>query len=128
MSSYIKLNKKISPYDGEAHRLQTWISETSNNIPATLFVYQRIPSVPNFDGLSDIFVHIASYADIADYPENDPDDSSPFFRKYYADIVFTSLPELENKWTMIRGMIGLTLEDICRLNSMGPIDIEEINL
>jgi hypothetical protein len=123
MSSYIQITRRTTLEADNRHRLRVWVSETSDNLPPTIFVYQRLPSVPSYDALSDIFVHVASYADIADYPENDPGDDSPFFRKYHIDLIFTSLPHLSDTWDLIEGQVKHTVEDLARLNGDEAVDV-----
>jgi hypothetical protein len=124
----ITLSKRITLTDDIRHRLRVWVSETTNNIPAQIFVYQRIPLVPLDTELQDIFVHVASYADIQDYPAEAPDNESPFFRQYFFDLVFDSLYILEQNWLRIASSVQHTIEDIARLNEMGPIEIIILSL
>ena len=126
--SHITITKRLTLTADSRHRIQVWVSETTNNIPATVFVYQRIPVVPLDTGLSDLFVHIASYADTVDFPENDPLADSPYFRKYYIDLLFDSLATLQEKWTMMRRQIKLLVEDVVRVNTLPPAEIIEIDL
>ena len=126
MASHIQLTKKITLTAANRHRLQVYVSETTNNIPATIFVYQKIPTVPLDDKLADIFVHVASYADLGDFPENAPGPDSPFFRMYHVDLTFTSLAYLTKIWDQMERMVRHTMEDIARLNEDGPIEIIEV--
>jgi len=63
-------------YDGQ-WRLRMWTQSASEEIPAEVFVWQEIPHVPYLDdagytlnskGRFELFVHMASYADIFLYP------------------------------------------------------------
>ena len=91
----VVLSKRLTVTADNRHRLRVWVSETSHNIPGTLFVYQQIPVVPLDSGLNQLFVHVASYADLGDYPENASGDDSPFFRLHHFDLVFDSLAYLD---------------------------------
>ena len=124
----ITLSKRLTQTDDFRQRLRVWVSETTNNIPAQIFVYQRIPSVPLDTELQDIFVHIASYADIQDYPAEAPDDKSPFFRQYFFDLVFDSKAILEENWQRIVWSVQHTVEDIARINEMDPVEILILDL
>jgi len=126
--SHVTISKRVTLTADARHRLQAWVSETSNNIPPTIFVYQRIPLVPLDTGLSDLFVHVASYADTVDFPENEPAADSPYYRRYYIDLLFDSLATLEEKWTWMRRQIKLLVEDIVRVNTLPPVDIQELDL
>jgi len=124
----IKISKKITLTDDIRQRLRVWVSETSNNIPGRLFVYQHIPIVPMDTELANLFVHVASYADINDYPEEAPDTKSPFFRRSGFDLVFDSKAELELAWIRAYRMLQNIVEDISRLNSMDPVEIVVVDL
>lgn len=72
-TSYAKLSRRVSLFSSSGgYRLQVWVSEVTNDIPACLFVYQRYPEVPYSEEPLDVFVHVASYADVEDYPANEP--------------------------------------------------------
>jgi hypothetical protein len=119
----ISVSRRISMYEG-GHRLRAWVSETTNNIPNTLFVYQKMPFIPYEGCPEEFFAHIASYSDIYDFPEVYDASVAPFFRKGYIDLVFTSLPLLEEKWTLMRQHLQHTVEDVVRINSLPPAEIE----
>jgi len=105
-----------------------WVSETTNNIPNTIFVYQDYPDVANSGNLPEYFVHIASYADILDFPEEARDKITPFFRKGYIDLTFNSLATLDEKVTLMLRQIKLLVEDIVRLNNLPPVEVVVISL
>ena len=128
MTSHITLSKKIEMTPDNRHTLKVWVSETTNNIPEGLFIYQRIPSVPLDDAFGDHFVHVASYADIGDAPPLCPGTDSPFYRLHHVYLIFDSLARLQAEWEKLRTMVGHTIEDISRLNEFGPIEIVEIPL
>lgn len=124
--AHISLTKKLTLTDDFRQRLRVWVSETTNNIPAQLFVYQRIPSVPLDTDLQDLFVHVASYADLQDYPAETPSEEGPFFRQYFFDLVFDSKAILEENWQRILGSAKHTIEDIVRINEMDPVEIRVV--
>jgi hypothetical protein len=124
----IVLNRRVTLTADNRHRIQMWVAETSNNIPPHIFVYQRIPVVPLDQEPSSLFVHMASYADLADFPEGEPNGDSPFFRKYYADLVFDALPYMNTTWERICRMVRLLVEDICRLNRMPPAEVVVVDV
>jgi len=80
--------------------------------------------VPLDTEFSDIFVHVASYADITNYPEGEAGPDSAFFRKYFFDLVFDNLALLEEHWERIMGSIYHTTTDLARLNEMDPVEIQ----
>jgi hypothetical protein len=126
--SKIVVSRRVTPSEEGGHRLQVWVSETSDNIPATIFAYQQIPPVPNSDTPASIFVYICSYADIFDLPENEAGDCSPFFRRYYLDLTFQSMSVMESKWDLMLTQIQLLIEDIVRTNELSPTEVEVIDL
>jgi len=112
------------------HRLRVWVSQTTDNIPSELFVYQQIPPVPKTtpEQLEQLFVHIASFADILDFPITARNDDSPFFRLHFVDLTFNSLAVLNQKWSMMKKMINATVEDIVRMNNLPAVSIEELDV
>lgn len=127
-ASVIELTKRVSNTADGRHRLQVWVSRTTNNIPSEIFVYQRFPSVPLYPDLQDIFVHVASYADLEDFPVGDPEDLVPFYRKYAIDIVFESLAVLLEKWDMLRKQVTHTVEDLVRLYNLAPAEVLTVEI
>ena len=127
--STITISKEITEttQGPKRFRLRIWIQETTNNLPGEMFVYQLIPAVPEFnDGLpEERFVHIASYADMVAFPKEAPGLETPFFRKYYMDIVHVSRSFLEEKWVMINQQLKILIDDITRVNNLAPGVIEE---
>ena len=62
-----------------------------------LFVYRR--DFARYDAPSrDVFNHIASPADLEEYPIGVPGGDSPFFRLSYIDLVFRDLDLLWSSW------------------------------
>jgi len=125
--SRIVVSRRVTLVENGKHRLRAWVSETSDNIPATIFAYQEIPPVPTATKQG-IFVYICSYADLIDLPENEPGDCSPFFRKYYLDLTFQSLSVMESKWDLMLTQIQLLVEDIVRTNELSPTTVEVVDL
>jgi hypothetical protein len=123
---FVVLNKRVLLVDEEqgSHRLQVWVSETSDDIPGRIFVYQKYPSVPFYDEQpEDIFVHVASFADLAAFPIDAPDDRSPFFRLHYYDILFDTLALLEETWEITVAHARLLAEDVNRVLKLPPIEL-----
>ena len=108
-------------------RLRAWVSATTNEIPAEIFVYQRIPAVPDHNnGLpEDIFVHVAAYADMVAFPSQKPSINNPYFRLSYIDLVHDSRCHLEDLWSRIKCHIEALNEDITRINELCPGRVEE---
>jgi len=129
MADTITIMKRIDsdPVEGTA-RFRIWVSETTDTIPAEIFVYQKYPRVPLDTSITDLFVHIASYADTVDFPVDKPDSQTPYFRRYFADLTFPSLAMLDEKWTLMSRMIQHTVEDWVRLNNLEPVEIVVISV
>lgn len=125
---YIELTRRVTLVDEEegTHRLQVWVSEASDDIPGKIFVYQRYPNVPDYtEQPNDIFVHVASFADLAAFPPDEPDNRSPYFRMYYYDILFDTLTLLEDCWNLTVQHTKLLVEDVHRITGLPPISIIE---
>jgi len=129
--SSIKVNKTIVTTADSRCELRVWVSETTENIPGCIFVYQSLPSVPLDNYLTDLFVHVASYADITDFEpvlEDLPGavNDMPFYRKNYIQLVYDSKAELDTYWQIIKEHIQLLVEDIVKLNGLPAVEIIEV--
>lgn len=102
----LKHNLTLQP-DGK-WRLQIWVSDT-DYVTENIFVYQRKPDMPYESSSRDVFVNIAQPADLAEYPADEPNDTFPFFRKSYMDVVIEDPLLVEE--TM--GNVCSDVEDLC---------------
>ena len=128
--STITLSKRetLETDDGD-YRLRIWVSRVTNEIPYKVFVYQHLPYMPDdTDERTDLFVHVASYADLLAFPEDAPDDYSPFFRAYYLDLTMRNTALLAETWTLIKAHTRLLVEDYVRIHHLPPAEIEELEL
>jgi len=128
--STMQVSKEIvgSTTGPKLYRLKVWVTETSNNIPGEVFVYQNIPAVPDYNGglPEDRFVHIASYADLVAFPKDGPGLENPYFRKYYIDITHKDRTFLEDKWKLMSQQLQVLISDITRINALPPGVLEEV--
>jgi hypothetical protein len=122
--STITVSKEItaSVSGTKRYRLKAWVQSTTNNIPGEIFVYQRIPAVPEFNEGADYdkFVHVASYADLIAFPKESPGFDAPYFRLYYIDLVHDTKQYLEDTWVLIEQQIQMVVKDITRINNLPP--------
>ena len=83
---------RISEQTGQgSHRLQMWVSQYQD-IDPEVFVYQRRPPVPPATADDDVYVNIASAADMVEYPATNPDTQiGPYFRLSSIDLLFRSV-------------------------------------
>lgn len=70
-------------------RMQVWTSKAEGVSPK-VFVYQRLNDVPYDTSSRDLFVNIAQPNDLVEYPDDEPDSMTRFFRKEYMDVSLTS--------------------------------------
>lgn len=96
-------------------RLQAWVSETEN-MTEKIFVYQRKVDVPYAETPRDVFVNVAQPSDLADYPEDAPNDLFPYFRQYSLDLSIDSALLASESITNI----GADVRDLCK--AMDRID------
>lgn len=115
----IKLKRRITETADSRFRLRVWVSVTSDNIPSEIFLYQALPYFPEQANVEQ-FIGICSYADMLNYPINDPVEETPFFRMSYIDLVFTALPVLETKWTFINTSVTSLLNDLASAHIATP--------
>lgn len=86
------VKKRVTEVPGVgSHRLQMWV-DTYVDMDPEIFVYQRKQPVPPAVDEYDEYCNIASAADMAEYPVDNPDpELPPFFRKTSIDILFRSV-------------------------------------
>lgn len=123
---YVVLKKRVTLVNEEegTHRLQVWVGEVSDDIPAKIFVNQLYPDVPDYtEQPSERFAHVASFADLAAFPPDEPDDRSPFYRVYWYDILFETLVLLEETWTLTEKHVQILMEDIHRVRNLPPVTV-----
>lgn len=125
--SILGVSKRFTTSSNGRTRLQIWISETSNNIPAEVFVHQRYPAVPDYnDGKEeDRFVHVCSYADLVAFPKDTPSVDNPYFRVHYLDLAHDSRVFLEDRWQVIKCQLDDLLKDIVRINELADAKLVE---
>ena len=120
------MHKRVTLVDAEegTHRLQVWVHEASEGIPGKIMVFQRYPDVPDYEEQpNDIFVHIASFADLAAFPPDTPDERAPYFRTSWYDILFDTLPLLEDCWELTVAHTKLLVEDVHRILNLPPVEV-----
>ena len=122
----------------DKYRLKAYVSETSGNLPSEMFCYQDFPTVPFWeeegDTPEDIFVNVASLADIQKYDVvntdgSAPDSGEPFYRKHYIDLCSDSEASLEETWTKVKHFLLQTCIEIARLNGDTlPREVQELSI
>ena len=93
-----------------------------------MYVYQKISPPPGCDYPEDMWVHIASYADVAAYPIDAPDEYTPFFRLNGADLLYKTRAALEDTWSISKAHLQFTVEDYTRLLGLPAPEILEVTL
>ena len=122
----VTVYKRVTRTEDDRIRLRAWIGEAPAAIPVELFVYQQIPIVPLDTELDKLFVHIASFEDISAFPVDAPGEKSPFFRRYWMDLVFDSVTYQEETWDRIMRMLRHTLNDVVRFYKAESVELKEI--
>lgn len=123
MARGIKLKSRINMVEAEGnHRLRVWVEEATDVDP-NIFVYQRFPQWPGEDAPRDVFVAVASVADMAEFPPAAPSSSSsedsPFFRLRMFDVVFRSVYDLNNSWALVKQDVADLVRNLDRLDEAG---------
>jgi len=120
----LEITKRITEITGVgSHRLQMWVS-AYQDIDQNVFVYKRNPPVPPAVTSEDVYVNIASAADMVEYPIDNPDpELPPFFRKSSIDIIFRSV-DLMNR--SIETMLGDLRNMVLNLDVLDEQGTEEI--
>jgi len=112
----LKIRYNLELQTNGAWRLQAWTAEVEN-ITENVFVYQRKPSVPYETSQRDVFVNIAQPSDLAEYPEDVPGTTYPFFRKSSIDL------EIDNSRTVYDTIVGMRSDfrELCKaLDKVDP--------
>lgn len=121
----IKVKKKVERMSDQRYRLKVWVSETTDNIPAQVFMYVRLPYMPERDDPEDRFEKVCCYADMLLYPPNEPDTENPYFRKGYLDLVFTSFSSLTSYFDdIIEAPLQYLINDIVKTNTASEVEEE----
>jgi hypothetical protein len=120
MSHSLKVKARITILQDGCHRLQAWIdSYTGTELDGKVFVYQRFPTVPGETSPDDRFVNVASVADLKDYPADNPNTESPFFRLISIDLVFRSVDLLNRTWESIVEDLRALISNLNKLETLG---------
>lgn len=91
------------------------------NIDPAIFVWQRKPKSPHRTEEEDICSHVASPADMEEFPVGEPDPGSPFFRLTYADMLFRSVVYLEETITRTLSNVRVLLEGLDALDTLETV-------
>jgi hypothetical protein len=119
----IKIKKKITKVD-DRHRLQVWVNETSDNIPAEIFLFNRLPPVPTRPTPEDIFMGVCDYSDILLYPNINVTEN-PYYRKNGVDLIFTSYKTLTDYFEdNIRSKVEYLVNDIVGANNAAVVETD----
>lgn len=119
--SYIKLTEKISSQTDNTWRLQVWVSETSDNIPGEIFLFQRYPIWHNQE-YRDVLKGVCSYADLLNYSIDAPDGRSIYFRQYWVDLAFMTYDRLKEVQADIRTGVQQLVDDLVKTYQSAWID------
>jgi len=121
----ITITKKITQTD-ERFRLRVWVSETSDNIPATVFLMERIPGVPGLTDPYNRFIRVCNYSDMLHYTATTPQTENPYFRLPGVDLIFTSYNQLNTYFTdTIHAEVQVLIDDIVDTNTAPVVTIIE---
>ena len=122
----LRIESRVNIVENGCHRLRMWTSDY-DGIDPNIFVYQRVPSVPEGSDPDDQFVNVASVADLEEYPHTLPGPDYPFFRLPSIDLVFRSVDLLTKTVDNIRRDIEDLLENLDALEDIGSHDIWDFN-
>lgn len=89
---------------------------SANCLDKELFVFQRKPRMAL--GVFDQFSHVASPADLEEYPVGQPTDAVPFFRLAQVTLVFRELGLLMDSLRAVKQDICLLVETINQMSEL----------
>ncbi len=93
-------NLDVGAVDGFRLRVTAYDAVDMDN---EVFLYLRHPVSRITGRAADEFNSVCSSVDMAEYPVGEPVGTPPFFRLDTVDIVFRSVREVEDAWTVISG-------------------------
>lgn len=98
---------------------RTTLEATAEGMTKYVFVMQRIHnySKQNFD---DVFVAVATPAQIEDFAEDAPLEGSSYFRTYKIDLLSRTANHLEDVITDILGQLQDLVVNVEKLNELTP--------
>ena len=107
----ITLTKQVTVTSANLFRLQVWTSAVTDTIDPYLFLFRAVPGIPEATEPAYSYVKFVTFAEWKNYAVNRPQFSTGYFRTRYADLLFTSLTDLENVWTdMTSALTSLCME------------------
>lgn len=95
-------------------RLRLWVSETSDAMPAAIFLYRQLPDIPGLER-TDQYVGVCSLSDFVNY-RTTVDSFRSHFRKSSIDILFKNRYELETWLTNLTECVEKMMNDITLTN------------
>lgn len=106
-----------------AARLKVVATDPENSgADPNVFLFNRRPANPYDGSVFDLFIGVASAADMADFPvgEPDPDAAYPIFRENEFEIDIRTIGLLNETWTLVVEEVGTLLAILDRLELLVP--------
>lgn len=102
-----------------AYRLRIEIEEAVG-LDDRVFLYQREPTNPHTDDVTDVFVTVCSPVDMADYPPEEPDPARqyPFFRLNFVELDFRATAQADEAYDLIVAELGTLCRALDRLEEL----------
>ncbi len=108
----IKLLRKSSSYDESIASYRMIVEVTqANDITSKIFVNQRLRNFTS-QSFEDVFVAVATPAQIEDFAENAPNEGSTYLRTSKIDVVSRNAAYLESVFEDIISNVQKLLEDV----------------
>ena len=108
---------------GDYYRVQIWVDSYEDGTDPKIFVYQYKALLPDEEGPENEFSHVASAADMEEYPADAiSTHKQPFFRKSYCDLLF-------NDPSMIRSALVRFNVDVRQLlDNLNKLETELVSV
>lgn len=103
-----------------ALRFRVDASEPCGMPSAAVFVWKRLPASPSQTEDQDICSHVASPADMEEYPEDNPHPGGVYFRRTYIDFLFRSPAYCGMVWNQVRQAVEVLLFGLDTLDVLRP--------
>lgn len=119
---YVQSRYEIGSVKGYRFRVVAYgASEMDNEI----FLYQQRPLDPTTGAAADEFTSVCSPADLEEYPVNAPSESL-FFRKSEVDLVFRSIEQADDTWTVLLSEVRTLVRTLDHMDALEPAEIVKV--
>lgn len=94
------------------------VAENKINMDPNIFVWERLPKSPHQEEAESIASHVASPADMAEFPVGEPNPGVPFFRRSYIDFKLRSTIDCNAAYDRTEINVGVLIDGLKALDAL----------